>query len=213
MNKFAIIGACKAPRTGYIAIISGALLGAVAAVGPAKSGDLAYPYDYTGHYTGYRPGYDGFHRDCFSYRCDCCRVVRRFVPEFAPAVEFAHERHWVQREYFERRFPIAAPRFSHCGFPRCDFPRGYARPYYGGYAGGYPYYSGPSEPRPHLGFGGVQYPPHPISYEYEAPPRPSYEYEASRAPVGMPYYNAGYGEEPPPRPPVSVPYYNAGYAE
>jgi len=51
MNTFAINAALKAPRIGSLAIISGAMLGAVGAVGPTLSADL--PDDYP----PYRPGY------------------------------------------------------------------------------------------------------------------------------------------------------------
>jgi hypothetical protein len=205
MNRFAFIAAPKL-QTGCIAIISGALLGAVSAAAPAQSGDLYYPYEHATH----RYGYDGCYRNCYPcsyyrcgcYRCnDCCGAVARPYPHVAVA-----ERHWVERKYWERRYPISWPRYSSCGYEPCGYT-GYPS-YYGGhpnYYNGYPYYYGPryssAPPRPHLGFGGVQYPPAPISYEYDAP----------RPPVGAPYYTAGYFDEAPPRPPAGIPYYNAGY--
>jgi hypothetical protein len=241
MNKFAIIGALEPPRTGCIAIICGALLGVVAAAGPAQSGDLSIPYQYTGYrygpdagyrygpdQSGYRsgPGYNGCYRNCYPcgcYQCGCnqcgsCGVARRYGQVV--------ERHWVERDYWERRHLIDSPRYQPCGYRPCGYAGGYPN-YSGGYAGGYPYYpssyvggypnnSGASgwEPRPHLRFGGIQYQPAPISYEYEAPPRSLYEYEAApRPPMGIPYYNPGYVDEASPRPPMGMPYYNAGYAE
>ena len=199
MNKFAIIAAHEPRRTSCIAIISGVLLGAVAAAGPAQSGDLAVPYQYTGY--RYAPGYNGYYRNCYScgcyrcgcYQCGCCNVAR-------PPIGLVAERHWVERDYWERRYPIGGWPRSAVGYPY----------YHRGYPAGYPYYSGgPAwEPRPHLGFGGVQYPPSPapISYEYDPPSRP---------PFGAPYYNAGYLDEGAPRPPAGIPegYYNAGYVE
>ncbi len=212
MNKFAIIGARKAPRTGCVAIISGALLGAVAAAGPAQSGDLGIPYQYTGY--RYWPGYVGYNRNCYScgcYRCGCyrCGVARNYG--------LVAERHWVERDYWERRYPVAP-----------HYPLyGYRYPYPG------PYYSWEA-PRPHLGYGGIAYPPAPISYEYDPPSRPLYDEAAVRPPAGIPgaysnagyvepgslrpgipggYYNAGYLDEGAPRPPAGVPYSNAGYIE
>jgi hypothetical protein len=215
MNKFAIIAAHKPRRTDCIAIISGVLLGAVAAAGPAQSGDFAVPYQYTGY--RYAPGYNGYYRNCYScgchrcgcYQCGCCNVARPYG--------LVAERHWVERDYWERRYPIGWRGYAG-GYPYNygGYPAGY--PYYsGGYPAGHPYYSGASgwEPRPHLGFGGVQYRPSPISYEYDGP-RPLYQYEAPpRPPIGAPYYNAGYMDEGAPRPPAGIPdgYYNAGYVE
>lgn len=207
MNKFAIIGARKPLWTGYIAIISGALLGAVAAAGPAQSGDLGIPYQYTGYrygpgYNGYNGyyGYNGYNRNCYScgcYRCGCyqcgcnqCGVARNYG--------LVSERHWVERDYWERRYPIG-PRYPVYGYPRYPYPG--------------PYYSGWEAPQPHLGYGGIRAP---ISYEYEAPSRPFYDEATLRPPAGIPgaYHNAGY-VEPGWRPPAGIPggYYNAGYGE
>jgi len=104
----------------------------------------------------------------------------------------------VQRDYWERRYPADLPRYPGYarGYPYYPYPGRYPD-----YSGDYPNYSGgyPSGgwARPHLGFGGIQYPPSRVSYEYEAPPWPAYEDEASpRPPMGIPgaYYNAGYAE-------------------
>lgn len=207
MNQLAIIGARMPRRAGCVAIISGALLGAVPGAGPAQSGDLYYPYGYSAYrYNGcYRNCYPCGHYRCGCYRCDdCCSVARPIAP-----VAVA-ERHWVERDYWERRFPVS---YGPCGYGSCGnagYPNYYGGypAYYGGYPNyysGYPNYYGPrysGPPRPHLGFGGVQYPPAAISYEHEAPPGP---------PAGTPYYTAGFLEEPAPRPPAGIPYYNAGY--
>jgi len=196
MNKFAIVAADKPSRTTCIAAIFGALLGAVTAATPAQSADpypYPYPYPYPHEYTAYQPAYVGHYRNCYPcgcnqcncYRCGCCGVARPYAN--------VAERHWVERDYWERRYPA-------------DWPR------YHGYAGGYPNYpyAGRAYPNysggyPHLGFGGIQYQPSRISYDYEvprpvyeeAPPPSFYEYEAApRPPVGIPgaYYNAGYAE-------------------
>ena len=204
MKKFAFIGARMPPRLGCIAIICGALLGLVAAAAPAQSGDLYYPYEYTGGY----PGYNGYYRNCNPCCRPCCYQCgyRPYVRP-GPVVE----RHW---DYWERRYPYPYPH-------RYPYPNGYAGgyPYYpNGYTGGYPYYPGgyAGGPRPHLGFGGVQYPPSaPISYEYGAPPREPYEYEA----LGRPGYEysarPAYDFDASPRPPAGIPggYYNAGYVQ
>jgi hypothetical protein len=218
MKKFAIIGWRKPPRTGLVAIIGGALLGSVAAVAPAQSADLYLrPYTYPYQYTTYGPGYNGYYqRGCYSCGCrpccnPCCNPCgyRAYVrPAPAPVVE----RHW---DYWERRYWSYPNRYPYypsgyagnpypSGYAGNPYPNGYAgNPYPNGYAGypdypypgGYPAYSG--GPRPHLGFGGVQYPPAPVSYEYQAPPGPGYDYEASAPPpAGMPggYSTASYVE-------------------
>src|SRR6266852_1525253 len=198
MKKFATIGARKPPRIGCIAIVGGALLGSVAAAAPAQSADF-YPYPY--ERTAY-PGYNGYYRNCnpcgcrpCCYQCGCNPCVRR-----GPVVE----RHW---DYWERRYPYPNrypnyPGGYAGGYPNYpggyaggypNYPGGYAGGYPnypGGYPGGYPNYSGgyAGGARPHLGFGGVQYPSSPISYEYEAPPRGPYEYEASGRPGYEPAY-------------------------
>ena len=207
MNRFAIVAAGKPPRTGCIAVMAGALLGAVTAAAPAQSADL---YPYPREYPAYRPAYVDYYRNCYPcgcnqcncYRCGCCGVARPYAPiaerHYAPVAE----RHWVERDYWERRYPADWPRDHGYG-------GGYPyHPYVGRYpdypAGAYPNYSGSY---PQLGFGGIQYYPRSrVSYDYDAPPRPMYEegpprsfyeYEASpRPPAGMPgaYYNAGYAE-------------------
>jgi hypothetical protein len=170
MGTSAIIGSPKRPWAGYVATISGALLSAFAAAGPAQSGDLYNPYEYSSY--RYAPGpaaYYGYRRNCNSCgcyqcgcsRCGCCATTHRRSPVI--------ERHWVEREYYERRLPVG-------GYPYRS----------SGYADGYPYYSSPpwGAPRPHLGYGGINYGPYPISYEYDAP----------RPPADVPYYGDGYVE-------------------
>jgi len=227
MKKFAIAGARKPPRIGCIAIICGALLGSVAAAAPAQSADL-YPYPYPYERTAY-PGYNGYSRNCYPCGCRPCCYQCGYRPYVRPGPVV--ERHW---DYWERRYPYRHPYYPNGyagGYPNYPngyaggypggyaggypggyaggYPGGYAGGYPGGYAGGYPSYPGgyAGGPRPHLRFGGVQYPQSPISYEYGAPPRAPYEYEASPGPA--------YEYEPAPRPPVGIPggYYNAGYIE
>jgi len=133
------------------------------------------------------------------------------------------ERHW---DYWERRYPSPFPRqpsyypSGYAGYPYNPYPSSY---------GGNPYYPYPNDyaysggPRPRLGFGGVQYPPAPISYEREMPP-PPYEYQAAApyeyrpaAPAAYDYPAArpGYDFVPSPRPPAGVTgaYSNASYVE
>jgi hypothetical protein len=208
MNKLAIVAARKSSRIGYVVLACGALLGSVAATAPAQGADL-YPYP---QYTGY-PGYSGYYRNCYPCGCrPCCNPCCNpcgYRPYVRPAPVV--ERHW---DYWERQYPYPYPYPYPHRYPY--YPNGYAggyphNPYPDGYAGGYPYPNGYAAygggPRPHLGFGGVQYPsgPAPISYEYEASPRAPYDYEARPA----------YDYEASPRPPVGISggYYNAGYAE
>jgi len=174
MKKSAIVAAREPSRIGYIVLISGALLGSVAATAPAHAQQWQpYPCLY--------PYY--------------CPVL---VPVPLPHVRrHVVERHW---DYWERRYPGYGggyPNYGYGGgYP--NYPNGYAGgypSYPGGYAGG---------ARPHLGFGGVRSPvsyeygaPPQSPYEYEASARPAYDYDASpRPPVGIPggYYNAGYVE-------------------
>lgn len=219
MNKFAITGGHKPPKAGFIAIsfvsiIGGVLLSSVAAVLPAHSADLyPYAYPYPDQYTTYTPSY---YQGCNSCGCNscgcrpCCNPcgVRTYVRP-APVVE----RHW---DYWERRYPSPYPyRYpgyypSYAGYPYNPYSAGYP---YSSYPDDYPAYGG--GPRPHLGFGGVQYPPAPISYEYQTP-RPPYEYQAA-APAAYDYQSGrpGYDYELPPRPPVGIPggFSNASYIE
>ncbi|SRR5579871_1315529 len=185
MDKSAIRSLLTRRRASYVAAILGALLAAVAASSPARSGDLAFPPGYGPGYVADRwgpPPCCGVPRcapcgcnPCGCVRCGGCCVVRR---------RGVLERHWVEREYFERRYAVGGPHF---------------RAFYGG---GYPpYYPGAAwweAPRPHLGYGGIQYGPAPISYEDgPPPPRPLYDFD------------------PPPRPPIGIPagYYGGDYAE
>jgi hypothetical protein len=217
MKMFAINEARKPPRIGSIAIMSGTLLCAAVTSSPALSADL--PYDYgRPHYTEYyRPHYED--RDC--YRCNCCSarryapvaerpIVERVVPieEQRPVIEHVPvaERHWVQRDYIERRYPPPAPRYS--------YPKSYRYSYY--------YPAPPAEeyreelPPRCCG----EYAPAPAAYEYDAPHvryaeppqlhelRPAYEYEPSP--------RAAYEYEVGPRPPAPVPsgfYFHPGYHE
>lgn len=231
MKNFAIIGGRKPPGTGFVAIIGGALLGSLAGAAPAQSADL-YPYSYPSYqYTGYGPGYNGYYYrgGCSSCGCrpccnPCCNPCghRPYVRLGAVV-----ERHWT--DYWERRYagpyPSRYPYYSsgYAGYPYYPSSYGGYPSYSDGYAGypyydsaaGYPAYAG--GPRPHLGFGGVQYPPAPISYEYEAPRGPAYDYQASARPT-YDYQAAprpAYDYEASPRPPIGRPgaYSNASYVE
>jgi hypothetical protein len=191
MKKFAIVGALRPPRTDVVAIICGTLCSVAAAL-PAQSADLyQYPYEYAGY-----PSYSGYYHGCGSCGCrPCCNPCGpRPLIQPGPVVE----RHW---DYWERRYPAPYP---YAGYPYSSYPSGYAGYPYNPYPSDYPAYS--SGARPHLGFGGVQYPPAPISYEYQAPPSP-YEYQAAARP--------GYDYGPSPRPPAGIPgaYSNASYVE
>jgi len=195
MGTSAIIGSPKRPWTGCVAAISGALLSAFAAAGPAQSGDLYNPYEYSSYRYG-PEAYRGYSRNCYScgcYQCGCCATTHRRSRVI--------ERHWVEREYYERRLAVG-------GYPYRSYGYGDGRSYgYGdgrsyGYRDGRSYGYGDSSPpwgapRPHLGYGGIQYQPSPILYEDEAPPRSPYDYEGPpRPPIGIPsaYYNDGYVE-------------------
>jgi hypothetical protein len=220
MKKFAIVGALRPPRTDVMAIICGTLCSVAAAL-PAKSADL-YPYYEN---TGYWPSYSGYYHGCGS--CGCHQCGHRPFVEPGPVVE----RHW---DYWERRYPAPYPyRYpyggGYAGYPYSP-PSNYGGYPYSRYPNDYPAYSGGA--RPHLGFGGVQYPPAPVSYQYQTPPAP-YEYQAPapyeyQAPAPYAYragtpaaydYPAaarpGYDYELAPRPPVGIPgaYSNASYVE
>lgn len=194
MNQFAISGARKPEWTGFLAISFGALLGAMAAAGPARSADLSpyyAPYPrYAPYDTGYRysPGYNGYSRNCYPCACNPCCNPCGCPCGVAP--RHVVERHW---DYWERRYQVGNRYATYPYYPGAD--AGAYQTYPGGWA------------RPRLGFGGVQYPPAPISYEYEATPWPRYEYEAPRPP-----YEYEYG--PWPRPSFGVPgYSSAGYVQ
>jgi hypothetical protein len=201
MRKSAIVAARKLPRTGYIVLISGALLGSVAVTAPAKSADFYPNYPY--QYQGYGPGYSGYYYPRVRLQPALVPVL---VPVRVPPVVRPGpvvERHW---DYWERRYPYP---YRHPYYSN-GYGGGYPNyPYSDGYAGGYPSYPGgyAGGARPHLGFGGVQYQQSPVSYEYGAPPQSPYEYEASARPA--------YDYDASPRPPVGIPggYYNAGYLQ
>jgi hypothetical protein len=229
MNKFATNEGRKPPRIGSLAIISGAVLGAVGAVGPALSADL--PDDYP----PYRPTY---YRDYYYNNSGCYGCGQQFeqfaarppaMEERPPVVERfpVAERHWVQRDYIERQYPpYATPtrpayssypgyyRYSHyCPGPCTEPYRAYEPAPY-------------REPRRQLSYVGAPYPPAPAAYEYDNEQRAPYRYAAS---PHRPYdyyrpsyepdyepayeYKPAYEHEPSPRPPAAVPggYYGPGY--
>jgi hypothetical protein len=185
MDKSAIVGPPKRPWVGYVAIVVAALLGAFAVAMPAHSADLYGPgYGAPYGHGSYGPGpayYEGAAyrphcspcgcSPCGCYQCGCspCGCWR-----CAPIVHRRGviERHWVHNEYFERRLDTGWP---------------------GGFAGGYggPGYGGP---RPHLGYGGVNYGPFGYGAANYGPSPISYEYDGPRPPVGIPgpYYGDGY---------------------
>lgn len=223
MNTFAIDDACKPSRIGSIAIISGTLLGAIAA-GPALSADL--PYDVT----PYRQGYyrNSFISGC--YQCSCCGwrvapVEGRDIVEERPPFPVAEpplvergpmaDRYWGQRDYIERGYPYNRG-------PRYAYPDRYRYPYYnpGLGADSYNYGQVPFGERRRSGYGGGQYPPAPAAYEYEAQPRPPYRYGTSPRPYDYrpayeydyrPSYEYGTSRRRPAMAPGG--YYNSGYAE
>jgi len=231
MKIFAINEARKPPRIGSIAIMSGTLLCAVAASGPAFSADL--PYDYgRPRYTEYsRPNYDRPDYDRPNYDRDCCCCVRRYAPvaerpmiERAPPrmeeesrqvierVPFA-ERHWVQRDYIERRYPAPGPRDSYPKTYRYSYY--YPRP-----SAEEPYYRDEARSEPPPRYSG-QYLPAPAAYEYDAPP-PRYNMAPPRPRELRPAYEYGplprsaYERELSLRPPAPIPSgyrYNPSYAE
>jgi hypothetical protein len=233
MNLFATNEARKPPRIGSLAIISAAMLGTVV---PALSADLPYDYPpyrptyYRESYPSYNTGYTG----CYDYKCACCgqqftgvaerppveeerapeEVVERPMVERVPVAE----RHWVQRDYIERRYPPARSAYS-------AYPGRYQHSYHcpAPCAESYPAYE--PAPRRHFSYVGA-YPPAPAAYEYESEPRASYRYAASsyrpydyhRPAYEYDYkpaheYRPVYEHEPSPRPPVGVPggYYGPRY--
>lgn len=222
MNTFAINGARKPSRIGSLAIVSGAVLGSMGIVGPALSADLP-PYDTT----PYPPAY---HHD-FYYGCyrdhRCAWWGWRDVAERLPVVEWipVAERHWVQRDYIERRFPpyyYYMPGYGYPAYPGY-YPPGRGYPDYPGRYHHYSYYyPGPgvdpdpaydraarSEPRRLSSY--VQYPPVPAAYHSEAEPRLPYWYIASSDPYDYrpgyeyDYYKPSYEYQPSLRPPATVP--------
>lgn len=221
MSTFAIDEARKPSRIGSIAMISGTLLSAIA-TGSAFSADL--PYDYTPYRQGsYR---DSYYPGCI--RCSCCGyrvapVAERDVVEERLPVPWVErvpvaERHWVQRDYIERRYPPYYP------WPRYPYPGRHHHSYYypGPVADPYTYdQRPPGEPR-RFSYGGGPYPPGPAAYDVE--PWPPYRYAASSRPYeyrpayqpAYEYdYRPSYQYETSPRPPAMVPsgYYSSGYPE
>jgi hypothetical protein len=238
MNMFMFDEALRPPRIGSLAIMSGTLLCAMAVAGPAFSADL--PDDY---YSSYRPRYDygpSYYerepeRGC--YRCGCCGgrryserpPVEYYVPERYVAVEERHpvergpvaERHWVQRDYVERRYPLGSGE-------RYSYPTRYRYSYF------YPKPAGGDDPwsrsaDPYSRFAGGEPPPRytdypppaPVTYEWDGPrpryveaPRPYHEYRPAYEHEPPPP-RAAYEYEVVPRPPVTVPsgYYYPGHAE
>ena len=207
MKNFAIMGALRPPRTDVVAMVCGCLCSVAAAL-PAQSADL-YPYPYYQD-SGYGPGYSGYYQGCHSCGCrpccnPCCNPCgHRPIIQPSPVVE----RHW---DYWERHY-VAYP-------PHSPYPGGYAG--YPSYPAGYPYYPYADDrsaytggPRPHLGFGGVQYPPAPISYERPVPPAP-YQYQPAAPYEYRTVTPAQYDYEPSPRPPVGIPgaYSSASYVQ
>jgi len=178
MDKSAIVEAPNPRCTGYVAAVAATMLITLAAAVPAHSGDFhnAYesrpyappyrydPYQYppepASYYHGaaYRPGCQS--HGCGRYNCTwrCGPIVQRRGHVI--------ERRWVEREYSERRYVTGG--YNH------DRPYGYASSQWSPYPGRseYPGPSGFEGPRPHLGYGGVQYRPYSASYEYDEPPRP-----------------------------------------
>ena len=174
MNKTAIVGSLKRRWIGYVAAIAAVLLGEFAIAMPAHSSDLYYPrparYGYGPYAPGPAPYYEGvaYRPSCSPCGCSPC-CIPRCAPPPVHCCNNVVERRWVDHEYVERRF-VGGPSY---------------RPY--GYAG-YPYGYGYGVPRPHLGYGGINYDyrPYPIGYD---------EYDAPRPPIGIPGpYNVGYVE-------------------
>jgi hypothetical protein len=220
MNMFMINEARKPPRIGSLAITSGILLCVTATAGPALSADYPEYERYRPRYEYYYPRYHDRDYDRGCYRCSCCGG-RRYAPvverpivdripvpiEERPVVERVPvaERHWVQRDYIERRYPAGAG-------VRYSYPERYRYSYY---------YPAPREDDPYDRSAGEP-PTAPVTYEYDAPRpryvevprsyefRPAYEYEPTPPPRNA------YEYETAPRPPATVPsgyYYNPGYAE
>jgi hypothetical protein len=182
MDKSAIVGPPKRPWVGYVTIVVAALLGAFAVAMPAHSADFygpgyGAPYGY-GSYGSGPAYYEGaaYRPHCSPCGCSPCGGCWRCGCTWrcAPIVHRRGviERHWVHNEYFERRLDTGWP---------------------GGFAGGYggPGYGGP---RPHLGYGGVNYGPFGYGGANYGPSPISYEYDAPRPPMGIPgpYYGEGY---------------------
>src|SRR5262249_9691496 len=133
MSKSAMVGWPKRPWVGYVGTVCAALFVAFAAARPAQSADFYPGYGPPGYGpAGYGPaGYGGIGyrphcSPCGCWRCGGCGSPCYPRVHRSPVVE----RHWAEREYFERRLP--GP---------CCRPYAYnTHPYYSG--SGYPYYSG-----------------------------------------------------------------------
>jgi hypothetical protein len=239
MNMFMTNEARKPSRIGSLAIISGAMLGAVGAVGPALSADL--PDDYP----PYRPTYyRNYYSNDYGGYSSCYNCGQRFeqaaarppVMEERPPVTIERpvveripmaERHWVQRDYIERQYPsyAATERYDYSSYPGyyryshdCSAPC--AEPYRAYEPAPY------REPRRQFSYVGAHYPPAAAAYEFENEPRAPYRYAASSHPPYDYYrpsyepgyrpayeYKPAYEHEPSPRPPAAVPrgYYGPGY--
>lgn len=190
MNKRAIFGSPKQQWVGYFAAIAGALLIQLAVAVPAHSGDFYNPYEGPYRGAGYFPS--NCHpcgcRPCGCNPCGCnpCGCNPCGCSRCGPIVHRGVlERHWVEREYFERRYATGGNCCRSHGY--ADGYPGYGNGFGNGYGNGYGYGNGFGGPRPHLGYGGIQYGPHPISNEFDGPLRP---------PIGIPgpYYSDGYFE-------------------
>ena len=224
MNRCTTNEARKPPRIGSLAMISGALLGTIGAVGPALSADLPYSD------TPYRSGY---YRNW--YHCDYyCQQggpgdARVGAPGYEPLPPMAErlppERHWAPRDYAEPRYPMGGPYSPYTQYRDRPFrsyrysspgPDWEANPYEG-------YEGPPDEPRRRMGEGGLPYPPAPAAYEYRPDRRrgpfrygamssPPYDYREYRPPH---QYRPAYEYETAERPPAPVPGgpYGPGYSE
>jgi hypothetical protein len=206
MNMFPTNEAFKAPLIGSLAVMSGILLCAVGAVGPAFTADLSYdnaPYRLVYDPNSYSRGDYGNSFRVGCYQCSCCGLrntrtpaAQRFPIEErepvvveSPVVErFAVvERHWVERDYikrqnfyYETRYPYPSPYPGRYRYSR----------YYPPAAVAYEYAAEPRTPHRYVFFRPYEYRP---EYEY----RPSDEYEASPPPptlVPSGYYGRSYSE-------------------
>jgi hypothetical protein len=230
MNKFATNEAHKPSRIGTLAVISGVMLGAVGAVGPALSADLPddYPPYRPTYYRDYSSNYDSGYRGNYDSGCCGCCEPRPVRVERFPVME-------DRPPLMEERPPFAAmerPRYGYSSYPaRYRYSDDYPGPgaeSYRAYEPA-PYREQPApyrERRRRLSYAGAHYPPAPAAYKYESERAP-YRYAASHPPYDYyrpsyePEYNPAYRyqpvyeHEPSPRPPAAVPrgYYGPGYSE